>query len=912
MRKIAGFIAVSVITFCLSLVLCGSFAAFADEDPYLIVRAALDARYEKESDGFVHIYIDDSGHGEYDILPKLPENFKYVSQIGPSESGVVQVKFTSTDISGKSYVSVKDNKIILDYDGNPEDIFDDDFMIQYDIESDSNFTFNGSLLFMKVDRASSGIIGTTRIREGLETRFDLELKGYDHDEITWISSDNSVLRPVDGSGEMSAVFLAVSAGRATVSAVVKGNNGIVSVPKAVTVTKKNAGNLNISKATLYTGESVVLEISNLPNGAAVNYSSSSETKVKVDKKTGRITALKKGSATVTAKVDVPASGEEKAYSYKLKSKIKVKDGKATTVTTLKQLESVLTDTKGGKYKIGADIKGIKNITVKKGTYRLDLNGHTLYGKNTDNPIILVLGGNLTITDSKGSGKVINETDQDAVSCSKGTLNIYGGEYMGIVYSVNMRGSGTLNVYGGTMNGYASAICIHSGNVNLYGGTYVQTLDTSAGMVPVNVIRVDAYKENNPVNLKINGGTYTATYGSALFITGAYGYTEINGGCFESGICSVLNQMSGKTVINGGEFYYSHAEEDERGNVLSVGNMGEPLSFTVNDGIFINKSDHIIYIQNTPDIFINGGYFNIEEAEDNEFYTVPYLDIVETFDGTLYLEPGLIEESRIQDETPKGKNLIATEFTRNKTKYKKGMTITNPDDMYSAMMDATENLEPEFRVKCSNDLYKVLLHYSDKWNSGMKDIVFNYEESEDKNSSGGKNTKVLDVTMSVTYHLEFQIEMASHSAASAKNASKEAVAYSAKIDKIVSDTVKKGMSDKEKAVALHDYMVKNYSYDYSFKSDSYRIWGLLDNKKGVCQAYANLYRILCGRAGIECYCISGIGGDPGKMDLHMWNVLKIDGKWLYIDVTFDDSSGTKLWLLKEEEEFYKDGKHVLVA
>ena len=911
MKKFAGFVSWIFVTLCLTFILSDPYRANADSSPYDIFKDCLDGHFEKESDGFVHIYIDDSGHGEYDILPTLPDNFKYVSKIGPSESGIVQVSFSSTDTSGKSYVDVRDNKVIIDYDGNPDDIVEDDFMITYDVESDAHFSYTGCMLLLKVDRASYRILGDIRIREGEKTGFDLELKGIDPIDITWISTDNSVLRQEGNSTGKSAEFLAVSDGRVTVSAVVKTADGMISIPKSVTVTKKNAGNLNISKATLYTGESVVLEISNLPKGATVTYSSSAGSKVKADKKTGRITALKKGSATITAKVSVPASDEGKAYTYKLKSKIKVKDGKATNVSTLKQIESVLKDTKGGRYKLTADISGLKNITVKKGTYRLDLNGHTLYGKNTDAPIILVDGGKLTITDSKGDGKIINETDQDAVSCSKGMLNIYGGEYMGIVYAVNMRGNGTLNVYGGKMNGYCMAVCIFSGNVNLYGGTYIQTLDDYAPMVSVDVIRVDAYKENNPVNLKIYGGTYTATWGSVFSIIGSYGYTEINGGYFESGICSVLTQLSGRTVINGGEFYYSRAEEDECGNVLSVGNMGESLSFTVNDGIFRNRNDHIIYIQNTPDIFINGGYFVVEEEEDDEFYTVPYLDIVETFDGTLYLEPGLIEETRIQDETPKGKKLIATEFTRNGTKYKKGMTITDPDDLYSAMMNAAENLEPEFKVLCNNDLYNVLVHYCNKWTDGMQNIVFDYRENEEK-ASGGKNTKILEVTMSVKYHLEFEIEMASNSSKSKKNASKEAVAYSNKIDKIVSSVIKKGMSDREKAVAIHDYMVKNYSYDYTFAGDSYHIRGLLDNNKGVCQAYANLCRILCNRAGLECYCVTGIGGDPGKIDLHMWNLVKIGDEWLYLDVTFDDTSGTRNWLLKDEEEFFGYGKHSFIA
>ena len=910
MRKTAGYVFGLFAILCFALIMTVSYEAKAELSAYEEFSALIKEYYKEESDGFVHIYVDDSGHAEYDLCPKLPERFKYVDEIGPSETGKVQIKFTPSNTSGKSYISVKDNKVIVDYDGNPDDLVGEWFWIEYDVKSDANFSFNGAMVHMKFDRASTRISGSTRAREGETVVLDLELKGYDHDDITWMSSDNSVLRPAGDTTGMSAEFIAVGAGRVTVSAVVNGTDGLISVPKPVTVTPKKAGSINISKATLYTGESVVLEIANLPDGAVVTYSSSASSKVKVGKNTGRITAVKKGSATVTAKVDVPASKDGKAYSYKLKSKIKVKDGKATTITTLKQLQSVLTDTKGGRYKLGADISGVSNITVKKGTYRLDLNGHTIYGKNTGNSLILVSGGNLTITDSKGDGKIINESDQDAVSCEKGKLNIYGGEYVGVVFAVFMEGSGTLNIYGGKFKGLTMAICLHSGYANIYGGSFEQESETLVGTLPVDTIRVYAFDDKKPGVLTVNGGAFKSNYGYVVSMYGTNGSVTLNGGTFEGLERGVLELVSGKVVINGGEYYYKHRRDGILGSTMFICNPTDPLSCTVNDGVFINKDDHIFFIQLTPDVFINGGYYEIKDEYKDEDERQPILDIVKTFDGTLYLEPGLIDESRIQDDTPKGKGLIATEFTRNKTKYKKGMLITDPDDLYSAMMDAMEDLRPEFVVKCSNDFYKLMLHYSHIWNDGIKSTSYNWKESSD--TSLGKNTRVLEVTVKLSYLLEYQIEMAPHSKESMKNADKEAVEYSKKVDNIIAEVVKDGMSAKEKAVAIHDYMVKNYSYGDKYAKGSHYVWGLLDDKKGVCQAYANLYRILCRRAGLECYCISGIAGDKGKMDLHMWNLLVIDGKELFVDVTFDDTSGTNRWLLKELDEFYKDGMHLLVG
>ena len=905
MRKTLVSIITLLLLFCVVILSAGEVKVQAATS-YDVVSELFDKYYHGDSFDSPKLCIDETGYGEFNLKPDLPEGYIYVDEIGPSQSGVVQIKFTSTLDSKDSYLSIDDNVLRCNYSGNIEEILEDSAEVSINVQTDARFSLSYGGLDFEIARAKAQINGETRVREGEVISFSLELQGYSTDDISWVSSDNSVLRLLDDSDKLRPVFKGLAPGKSSVSAMIVGKRGMVSAERPVIVTERELGFLNIPKATLYTGESVVLEISNLPEGATVTYSSSAKSKVKADKKSGRITALKKGSATVTAKIKVPASDEGKAYSYTLKSKIKVKEAKAVSITSLKQLQNVLTDKKGGKYKLGADIEGLSNITVTKGTYRLDLNGHIVSGENTKNSLIMVSGGNLTLTDSKGGGKIVNHKDQDAIGCEKGKLSVYGGEYIGLAFSVFMEGSGTLNFYGGKLTGVCMALCVHSGNVNLYGGTFTQTSADFWGTIPINVLEVRSYDPKNPVNMTIYGGSYTANLGSVVDINGPEANVVINGGFFESGICDVFDQWGGNTVINGGEFYYSRAKKEDRGCVLAIGNMRDACSVTINDGIFRNRQDHIFFIQNTPDIFINGGRFIIENGADNEYYKEPYIDIVETFDGTLYIEPGLIDDDRIHDDTPKGKGLIATEFTRNKTKYKEGMKIEDPDDLYSAMMDATENLSPDFKITCSYDLYKVLLHYSNHWNSGMKNLNFTWEETKENNS------KLYNVTMTITYQFEYEIEMASYSAEAEKRASKEAKAYSKKIDKIVSSVIKKGMSDREKAIALHDYMVKNYSYDHDFAADSYRIFGLLDNNKGVCQAYANLYRILSNRAGLDCYCVTGIGGDPGKTDLHMWNCIKIDDKWLYIDVTFDDSSGTKNWLLKDEEEFFKFGKHAFLA
>lgn len=86
-----------------------------------------------------------------------------------------------------------------------------------------------------------------------------------------------------------------------------------------------------------------------------------------------------------------------------------------------------------------------------------------------------------------------------------------------------------------------------------------------------------------------------------------------------------------------------------------------------------------------------------------------------------------------------------------------------------------------------------------------------------------------------------------------------------------------MSDIDKALAVHDWLIYNTQYQYGNADVS----DVLFNYKAICQAYANTFCIMMDIAGIEC---DKCGSE--KMN-HVWNVLKLDGYWYEIDCTWDD-------------------------
>lgn len=103
-------------------------------------------------------------------------------------------------------------------------------------------------------------------------------------------------------------------------------------------------------------------------------------------------------------------------------------------------------------------------------------------------------------------------------------------------------------------------------------------------------------------------------------------------------------------------------------------------------------------------------------------------------------------------------------------------------------------------------------------------------------------------------------------------------YSAEIDKIL-DTIDDDWSDLEKAAAINDFICTHFEYDTTYSI--YDAYNMVVQKKGVCQAYTLLYAHLLDKVGIENDC--AISEDMN----HIWNVIKINGNWYHVDVTWND-------------------------
>lgn len=93
-----------------------------------------------------------------------------------------------------------------------------------------------------------------------------------------------------------------------------------------------------------------------------------------------------------------------------------------------------------------------------------------------------------------------------------------------------------------------------------------------------------------------------------------------------------------------------------------------------------------------------------------------------------------------------------------------------------------------------------------------------------------------------------------------------------------------LSDLEKVVGVHDYLIRNVNYGRSpenlFRAQS-KIGAFLD-KKAVCQGYSLAFSSLMNKLNVNNRTVYGNTIDTK----HAWNMVQLDGEWYHLDVTFD--------------------------
>lgn len=126
-----------------------------------------------------------------------------------------------------------------------------------------------------------------------------------------------------------------------------------------------------------------------------------------------------------------------------------------------------------------------------------------------------------------------------------------------------------------------------------------------------------------------------------------------------------------------------------------------------------------------------------------------------------------------------------------------------------------------------------------------------------------------------------------------------------IENFMVNNITDDMSDYDKILLFHDYIVNNTIYDDSEDKSSFNAYTLITTGKSICGGYSDILSIYLNSIGIKNYKITSSN--------HVWNLVNIDGSWLHLDATWDDpvaSDGNQyllhnFFLINTEELFKLD-------
>ncbi len=223
------------------------------------------------------------------------------------------------------------------------------------------------------------------------------------------------------------------------------------------------------------------------------------------------------------------------------------------------------------------------------------------------------------------------------------------------------------------------------------------------------------------------------------------------------------------------------------------------------------------------------------------------------------------------------NAISKTEAPNDTSYT--YTASSYEEYYSAIFDSLKKFSSSSDIK--------IIGYNDQ--NYSLNVVNNVLDDHYDVDYGLDSVSAALYTTSSGYdilHIEYVYKL-SRSKMEAMKAEADA-----KEKEVVDSIIEDGMTDSQKELAIHDYIINNTRYDFTnyvngtLKDEEFTDYGALIDHSAVCSGYAKAFYKMCTLAGLECYIVRGYGDNV----LHTWNIVKIDGRYCHVDTTWDDPVG----------------------
>ncbi len=214
----------------------------------------------------------------------------------------------------------------------------------------------------------------------------------------------------------------------------------------------------------------------------------------------------------------------------------------------------------------------------------------------------------------------------------------------------------------------------------------------------------------------------------------------------------------------------------------------------------------------------------------------------------------------------------------KTEYERPGVIASVDEWKAIIADATSSLTGSITLNIK----------------GFNEEDYNLYDISSYNISvtakGTVRKDISTITYIFTYSPNYRIIRAYEDKSLLQVLTGDELAALARAYEITDEIITGDMTDYEKELAIHDYIVANYQYDVDAVTNTdanvvrtHSITGMLLDGKGVCEAYSNTFMLLCRMSGLNCTLASGVL-DGSK---HQWNIIELNGEYYNVDLTSDD-------------------------
>jgi len=189
-------------------------------------------------------------------------------------------------------------------------------------------------------------------------------------------------------------------------------------------------------------------------------------------------------------------------------------------------------------------------------------------------------------------------------------------------------------------------------------------------------------------------------------------------------------------------------------------------------------------------------------------------------------------------------------------------------LYNQMVEGMRTAEYPVHLNCTYeeflDVYEILLDRPEIF--WIRGYSANYTDTE------------VDVYFLYTHETEQEIQDAQ-----------------AKIDLATAECmagIPSGASEYEKALHIHDWLVKRITYVSDGGWHDQTLYGALVLNQCVCAGFSQAFTYLCRQAGLDAYSIIGYASSDvvttaNNPSNHAWNALTIDGSTSYVDTTWDN-------------------------